>query len=270
MVYQAQEDEVIINRTSMPYVVFGSGSTPLILLPGLSDGIKSVRGQATVLALTYRKLAKRYKVYVFSRKDEIEENYSIKDMALDQKKAMDKLGIKKCFMMGISQGGMIAQQFAINFPDVVERLILTVSTSQAEALLKQVTTNWISFAQNNDYAALIIDTMEKSYTPKKLKKIRLMYPVISRVGKPKDLTRFLIQAQACLKHDVYDELHKIQCSTLLIGGKKDKIVGVEATLKMAQEIKNSHLLIYPNSGHAAYEEEKSFVKDVMKFLQKDI
>lgn len=269
MIYQAKEGEVIVNGTAMPYVVFGSGTKPLILLPGLSDGIKSVRGHAAVLAFTYREFAKKYKVYMFSRKDKLEKHYSIKDMAIDQKIAMDKLSIKKCFMLGVSQGGMIGQQFAINYPDSVEKLVIAVSTSQADSLLKQVTSKWISFARNDDYASLITDTIEKSYTERKLKKMRLMYPIIRRVGKPEHLNRFIIQTQACSTYNVYDMLHEIQCPTLLIGGKDDKIVGIQATIKMAQEIKDSHLLIYPNSGHAAYEEERGFVNDVMKFLQEE-
>ncbi|MGL9730070.1 alpha/beta fold hydrolase [Enterococcus sp. DIV0756] len=268
MIYQSREGRLFINGVSMSYVVFGYGSTPLILLPGLSDGIKSVSGQAVPIAIAYRKFAKNYRIYMFSRKDEIPNDYSIRDMAIDQKNAMDQLGIEKCFLIGVSQGGMIAQQFAIQFPNKVEKLVIAVSASRIDELCREVLSSWINFAERGDYASLMIDTMKRSYTPKKLMKMRIVSPVLSKIGRPNCLKRFIIQAQACIAHDVYDRLTEINCSTLLIGGKLDKVVGFEATLDMAKKIRNSHLIVYPESGHAAYE-EKHFVDDVIKFLDEN-
>lgn len=65
------------------------------MIPGLGDGIKTVKSSATVFAIMYRASAKDYKVYVFSRKNKLEEGYSTKDRAKDQAEVMKKLGIGK-------------------------------------------------------------------------------------------------------------------------------------------------------------------------------
>lgn len=266
MFYQAHENSVSINGINMSYVSFGYGEKALVILPGLVDGLKSVRGQADTLAISFRQLAKKFKVYVFSRKDVIEKGYNTKDMAKDQKLALEQLGIEKCYVMGVSQGGMIAQHLAIEYPDMVEKLILAVSTSRASDVLCNSVTKWIEFAQKNDYKSLIIDTLEKTYSPQKLKTYRLAYPIISRIGKPKSFERFLIQADACLAHNTYTELNKITCPTLIVGGDSDNVVGAAASPEMADKIPNNHVLIYQGLGHATYEEGKDFNKQVLDFL----
>ena len=55
----------------MDYVTFGKGKQPLVIIPGLGDGLQTVKGMAQMLSLAYREFAKIYKVYVFSRINEL-------------------------------------------------------------------------------------------------------------------------------------------------------------------------------------------------------
>jgi pimeloyl-ACP methyl ester carboxylesterase len=91
-----------------------------------------------------------------------------------------------------------------------------------------------------------------------------VYSIITRFGKPKDFGRFLIQAGACLTHNTCH----IECPTLVIGGRKDQIVGTEAAKEMADRIHGSGLLIYDEFGHVAYEEGKDFNRQVADFMLK--
>ena len=111
----------------MDYISFGNGDKNLIIIPGLGDSLKNVKGTAFPFSLMYRLFAKDFKVYVFSRKNRIEKNYSTRDMAADLATVIKQLGIGKASIMGISQGGMIAQYLAIDFPEIVEKLILAVT-----------------------------------------------------------------------------------------------------------------------------------------------
>ena len=60
-----------LNKKSMDYVTFGKGKQPLVIIPGLGDGLQTVKGMAMPFSITYRILAKRYKIYVFSRINEL-------------------------------------------------------------------------------------------------------------------------------------------------------------------------------------------------------
>ena len=78
----------------MDYVTFGKGKKPLLIIPGLGDGLATVKGMAQMLALVYREFATSYQVYVFSRINELPENYTTRDMATDIAEAMDVLSLK--------------------------------------------------------------------------------------------------------------------------------------------------------------------------------
>lgn len=117
----------------------------------------------------YREFVKDYKVYVFSRKNQLEEGYSTKDMAKDQAEVMKKLGISKASIIGVSQGGMIAQYIAIDYPELLDKLVLAVTVSRQNATVRSVVSNWIAMAEVNNYKGIVIDTVEKSYSDKNIK-----------------------------------------------------------------------------------------------------
>ncbi|WP_227432854.1 alpha/beta fold hydrolase [Clostridioides sp. ES-S-0006-03] len=240
----------------------------LIMLPGLGDGLTTVKRMAIAMAIAYRMYAKDYKVYVFSRKNHLKEGYSTRDMAKDQAKAMKILGITKAKVLGISQGGMIAQYLAIDYPDLIEKLVLAVTLSKQNKNIQEVVGNWITLAEQEKYKHLMIDISENSYSENYLKKYRFLYPLLGKIGKPKDFRRFLIQASSCIQHDAYMELNNIICPTLIIGGDNDKIVGVTSSVELTDKIKDSELFIYKGLGHAAYEEAKDFNNRVLNYLSK--
>lgn len=268
MFWNAKNECISIGDTTMNYVSFGKGKNILIMLPGLGDGLTTVKGMAIPMAIAYQMYAKDYKVYIFSRKNHLKANTSTRDMARDQAEAMKALGIKKANVLGISQGGMIAQYLAIDYPDFVEKLVLAVTLSKQNELVQNVVSTWISMAEQKDYKSLMLDTAKKSYSDKYLKKYRLLYPLLGSVGKPKDFDRFLIQAKSCVHHNAYSELDKILCPTFVIGGACDKIVGVNGSIELADKIKRCELFIYDEFGHAAYEEATDFNNRVLNFLSK--
>lgn len=266
MFWNAKNGCVTIGDTKMHYASFGKGSKVFLVLPGLSDGLTTVKGKALLLAKPFARFLKEYTVYMFSRKNDMPEGYSIREMAADQAKALKELGITKASVMGVSQGGMIAQYMAIDHPELVEKLVITVSAPRVNEVIESNVSGWIKMAQQGDHRSLMIDTTEKGYSEQYLKKYRKLYPLLGMVGKPRTYDRFFRNAEAILTFDAYEELHKIGCPTYIIGGAEDKTVGVHASYELKENIKNSELHIYPGLGHAAYEEAKDFYDRVYEFL----
>ena len=267
MLWNAKNGQVPIDGSAMSYVSFGRGGKTLVILPGLSDGLATVKGKALLLAPPYQRFFERYTVYMFSRKDALPEDCSIRDMAEDQAKALRSLGVEKAAVMGVSQGGMIAQALAIEYPGLVEKLVLAVTAPRVSALIRENVERWTALAERGDHKNLMIDTAERSYSPAYLKKYRRLYPVLGAVGKPADYSRFLANAGAILSFDVFDELAKISCPTLILAGAEDKIVGVRASCELHEQIPQSELFVYEGLGHAAYEEAEDFNERVFRFLE---
>lgn len=268
MFYNAKNCTIEIDNTEMEYITFGSGEKNAILIPGLGDGLRTVKGKAVPFACLYHEFAQGYTVYCFSRKNELEEGYSTRDMARDMKMAMDQLGIKKADIIGVSQGGMIAQFIAIDYPEVVNKLVLAVTVPRGNETIENVVGSWIEFAKDGNFYDLTVDTAEKMYTEEHLKKYRKIYPLLTRLNTPKSTERFLVMAKACITHNAYDELNKIKAPTFIIGAEKDLIVTGDASRVLAEKIAGSELYMYEDYGHGVFEEAKDFNQRVHEFLLK--
>ena len=256
---------ITLGQTDMYYAAFGSGSTKLVVLPGLSDGLATVKNKAWILAAPYKRFLRDFTVYMFSRKNSMPEGYGIADMADDQALAMTKLGIDKACVLGVSQGGMIAQLLAVRHPEMVNRLILAVTAPNANDVVTRTVSGWIDMANRGDHRALMADTAEKMYSDSYLRRNRWILPLLGIATKPKDYDRFLKNAGAILRFDARGELQKILCPTLIIAGGCDKTVGNDAASELKSGIANSELLIYKDLGHSAYEEAKDFYDQILAF-----
>ena len=256
---------VTIDNTEMYYASFGRGAKKLVVLPGLSDGLATVKGKAFVLVFPYIRFLNNYTVYMFSRKNDMPEGYTIRQMAEDQAKAMKILGIEKANVLGVSQGGMISQYLAIDYPAMVEKLILAVTAPNANEVLTNVVSTWLDMVNDGDHTALMVDTAQKTYSEKYVEKNEKYFPVLARFTKPKSYNRFLKNANAILTFDAREEMKNIKCPTLIIAGDNDKIIGNEAAYLLEKGISNSEIFIYEGLGHGAYEEAKDFYNRVFEF-----
>ena len=265
--YSAKNATLSRNGKTIDYVTFGTGKRPLIIIPGLGDGLQTVKGMAMPLSITYRILAERYKIYVFSRINELRQGYTTRDMAADVAEAMEILNLDAAYVMGISQGGMIAQWLAVDHPERVQRLILAVTTAKPSQIARERIEHWQKLSQSGNFKHLMLDIAKRSYTQKSYQKWSLLYNVMGIFGCIKDKQRIDIQSVSCLKHDSLDFLEKINCPTLIIGAEKDDVLGVDGSLRLHQHIKNSQLTILPECGHALYEQNKDFQKRVLVFLE---
>ncbi len=256
---------VATGDTDMYFVSFGTGKKKLVVLPGLSDGLATVKGKALFLSPPYKKFFKDYTVYLFSRKNRMPEGYSIRDMADDQAQAMKILEIDQAYLLGVSQGGMIAQYIAIDHPETVKKLILAVTAPNANAVVRDAVTGWIDMVMRKDHTALMVDTAEKMYSEAYLRKNRRFFPLIARFTRPRDYDRFLKNANAILRFDAREELSKIICPTLILAGSDDHTVGNDAAQELHNGIAGSQLHVYEGLGHGAFEEAKDFYDRVLAF-----
>lgn len=266
MFYNVKNGTLKIGGTSMDYIRFGWGEKVLILLPGLGDGLTTVKGTALPMALMYRVFSKDYTVYMFSRINDLPAGYTTRDMARDQAGAMDALGIEKADVLGVSMGGMIAQFLAIDYPEKIGKLVLTVTSARVNPVLEESVREWIALAEKGDHVAFMDSNVKKIYSDDYYRKNKWMIPVMGKLTKPKSYDRFFIQADACLSHDAFALLSRIQAPTLVLGGEKDLALGGEASREIAAEIPGSKLLMYEQWGHGLYEEEKDFNRTVLSYL----
>ncbi len=159
-----------LSDPGVDYVTLGKGDKTLIIITGLSLQRLGDMSNLTIYSLFYR-YAKEYTVYIFDRKDHIEEGITIENMADDLYHSLEVLHIANASIIGISQGGMIAQLFAIKYPQKVKKLVLALTLSRNNAVSRETIGGWIEMTENNDMDQLNKDSMSKSFSSPVLKKL---------------------------------------------------------------------------------------------------
>ena len=266
MLFHVKEERLKIGHMKMDYITFGTGNKPFVMIQGLNT--RGVQGAGLPLAFMYRMFTQDYKVYLFDRPAEIWDGITVRELAEDLAKAMDRLGLANADILGVSQGGMIAQYLAIDRPDLVNKMVLAVTLSQNNETVEAVVRNWIMLTEQGRMKALIADMAEKMYSEQYVKRYKPFLPLLTIFQKPKDVQRFIRLAKACLTCSTYEELEKIKCPVLVVGGREDKIVGGEASEEIASKL-GCKLYMYEHLGHAAYEEAKNFNQRIYEFLRED-
>ena len=250
------------------YIRFGTGKKNLIMLPGLGDGLRTMKGTALPMALYYGRLAKDYTVYMFSRKTDLPKGHTTRDMARDLKEAMEELGIPRASLVGVSMGGMIAQHFAADYPDLVEKLVLVVTCAQENPILLESLEEWVACARRGDHTALMDSNLRRIYSEDYYRKNKWMVPITGVLMKPKSYDRFFVMAEACRTHNAWESLSSVKAPALVIGGEQDKSLGGEASRELAARISGAQLKMYSQWGHGLYEEAGDFLPTVMGFIGK--
>ena len=257
-----------LSDQGVDYVTFGRGDKVLVIITGLSLQGLSDMSDLAIHSLFYR-YAKEYKVYIFDRKDHIEEGLTIENMADDLYQSLQELHIDNASIIGISQGGMIAQLFAIKYPQKVTSLVLALTFSRNNAISRETIRGWIEMAENGDMDQLNMDSVSKSFSSPVLKKLYVINRLFLKSVSKEKRHRFVGLAKSILAFDCYSSLDKITCPTLVLGAKTDLVLGVDGARELANSIPNASYHEFDKLGHATFIESKQFNKMILEFLREN-
>ncbi len=249
---------------TMDYCVFGQGQRTLVILPGLS--VQRVMGSAEAIAAAYQPLSEEFTVYVFERRNELPDSCSVRDMASDTAEAIRSLGLGPVCLFGASQGGMMAMVMAIEYPELVERLILGSTSARVAEGQGQAVEDWIRLARSGDAEALYLAFGEALYPEDVFEQSRTLLTDAAKTVTDEDLRRFIILAEAIRGFDVQEDLARVACPTLVIGSMTDRVLGAEASTQIAERVKDCELYMYEGYGHAVYDLAPDYKERMLRFL----
>ncbi|MBR1759206.1 MAG: alpha/beta hydrolase [Lachnospiraceae bacterium] len=261
-------DTVRTDAFTMDYLCFGEGKNVLVILPGLS--VQKVLGFAEAIADAYNLLTKDFTIYLFERKNELPAVYKITDMAEDTVCAMRTLGLEKVCLFGASQGGMIAMQIAVRYPELVKRMIVGSTSAYISEEKNDVVKEWISLAKQGDAKELYLTFGEAINPPAVFEQLKDAYAAAGETVTAEELARFVILAEGMAGFNLLDELKKIACPILVIGSKDDLVLGAEASVQIAEHLNPEmphELYLYEGYGHAAYDLAPDYRERMLAFLR---
>ncbi len=255
---------VYIKNGEMDYIRFGKeDGEKLVILPGLA--LKSVMGSAQGIIAAYSLPAKDHDVYLFDHIRQEPEGYDIRTMAADTLAAFDVLGLEHVHIMGVSLGGVIAQQIALDAPERVSSLVLcstAMSTGRADPALFD---EWERLAREKDAPALMDAFGKIVYSPEFYEQYRDIIAAAGDGATELDYNNFLTTLAAVRGFDVRDRAKEISCPVLVLAAEGDRLLGVQSAYDMIAALNCGHF-IYEGYSHAVYDEAPDFLTHVTGFL----
>lgn len=260
---------ITINNLTVSYSDHGPDDAPVIIfIHGFPLNKSMWDIQVEALKENYRVLA--YDIRGHGNSDPGIDEFFIELFVNDLLRFMEKLGIEKSILCGLSLGGYIALNAVLKYPDRFDGLIL--NDTQCIADTSEIKENRclaiISIMKNGveQYADEIIENLfaRESFAKNKNEIIAVKEMIIST---PKQSLCNTLHALAERK-ETCDQLPEINIPVLIMVGKEDKITPIAAARQMHEKILNSKLQIIQHAGHLSnLENPTAFNTHLVTFLE---
>ena len=243
----------------------GSGE-PLLLVMGLGYTLDMWNRALPALA-------ERYRTIVFDNRGVGRSHvppgpYSMLKMAEDARAVMDQAGIETAHVFGVSMGGMIAQEFTLQYQDRVKSLVLGCTACGGQNAIP---------AEPGVFKILMARPMMTAEEA-----IRAMIPFIydeatprERIEEDLEIRRrtlaspegYMAQVLAIMAWQSYDRLPRINVPTLVIHGETDKLVPPENGRLLAERIPGARLVMLPKASHIfVTDQQEAANQAILSFL----
>ncbi len=175
-------------------------------------------------------------------------------------------------VLGISFGGMVAQEFAVTWPERVSRLAL-LCTSAGGGGGSSYPLHQLAALAPEERAAAQLHNLDTRFTPEWLAahpSDRLLVEFVQsreQNGRtPEEARGLAAQLEARAQHDVWDRLHRITCPTLVACGQFDGLAPPANSEAIASRIPGSILKRY-QGGHAFIAQDPAARPEIAAFLK---
>jgi 3-oxoadipate enol-lactonase len=246
----------MIHKTSdnlnLYYEVAGNtdSTKTLVFLNGLSQSTL-----AWAFVIPYFKTDYKIILLDFILQGQSDKNSECRDFdqhATDVKNLLDELQIKKASIIGLSYGSLVAQHFALLFPERVEKSILMSTFAHKTPYFEAIEIAWGRALETGGYP-LLFDIMLPSvlgvdYFQNPIIPIDLMRQARADVNSDaKALGKLMLATKE--RPDYREKLKNTKVPTLIIHGEKDLLLMVPMANEVHKAIPNSRLEIIPGAGH---------------------
>lgn len=245
------------------YAQEGQG-TDLFLIHGLGGNLHD--WDSCVPEFARYHCVTRWDARGFGESDKPAGPYSPQLFAKDLAGLFGACGLARAHVVGISMGGVIAQRFALDFPEHVTSLTLISTSSevgpQAQAAWEKLATSIEArgFSTNTDFARRVYSSSFVTTHPEAVQ-------AMAQRTAMNDPRAYAAAARAIGAYNWTAELTGLQTPTLILQGAEDKLTPPGGSIKMSRLIPRSRLLMFPDCGHVVPEEKPElFTRTLLAFL----
>ncbi len=252
------------------YYEFHGDGFPVLLINGLGSDHREWLCQLPAFAA-------RFRVVAFDNRGAGDSEvppgpYTTAGMADDAAALLGALGIPRAHVLGVSLGGMVAQELALRHPGRVERLVLACTTPGGKAAVRPSDEALSAFIRSpegspeEDLRRMIPFLYTERFAREHPGEIDAF--VARRISHPTSLLGHASQLAAAIGHATGGRLSAVRAPTLVIAGTEDRLVPPANSRTIASLVPGAKLVLLPGAPHRLFAEcAEAFNREVLDFLQ---
>ncbi len=256
--------KVDLEGVSLHYVEAGSGS-PVVLIHGIGGDHRDWLLQLNTLSKHFRVLAVDLRGHGLSSRA---ESYTMRDFASDIFKFIRVVCGGKAHVCGISMGGMVSLQLAVDYPQAVCSLTLVDTSACVDPETVKCVSAWVRLYLQSGFEAyfeqLVKGVFHHRFVQENPSFIRNLKEIVSK----RDLSSLIDVARGTANFDLRDKLGMIKQPTLIVHGENDTVIPLRQAYVLREGIPNVKLVVLKECGHAPIVEKPGeFNSLLLEFLR---
>lgn len=272
--------KIQVNNIKLSYHIIGNGS-PVVLIAGLGMDHMCWLYQIPDLHRKYQLILPDNRGIGESKGSD--DQYTTAMMADDIAGLLTRLNMSKAHIIGTSMGGMIAQEFALHHPKMVDKLLLCSTFAKHPEMIDYLRKKLrqIRNRNNNDtsplhsdsfsfgpvYLFLLSQVFDENYLT--MHQTMIASTLQRFLNQETFVETFLKQLHAIFHHDTLDRLSQITAETLVITGNNDSLVPPQCSKTLASKIPQARLQIIENATHGFHIEQSDLFNHIIHSFLSD-
>jgi 3-oxoadipate enol-lactonase len=256
-----------VNGVELNYRLEGDGEQTIVLINGLADDLETWVFQVdALLGAGYRVL--RFDNRGIGSSGTPDGPYTTAQMAQDAKALVDELGISDFHLLGVSMGGMIAQEYALANPGDLRSLTLACTYAAPGPFCSRMFAMWADMAPVNGVPFIMRDVALWAFTvpffEEREAEAEEFEGEMAQLAMP--VEAYLAQLASIRTHDTTDRLDGITVPTLVLVGEEDILIPVRLSRRLHDAIAGSEWAQTPGGHACLWEHPEPFNQAVLGFL----
>jgi 3-oxoadipate enol-lactonase len=250
------------------YRLEGDGPETVVLVNGLADDLETWVLQVPALLEAGLRVL-RFDNRGIGSSDAPPGPYTTRDFADDTKALVDELGIGRFHLLGVSMGGMIAQEYALAHPDDLESLVLACTYAAPGPFCSRMFALWADMAEARDVPFVMRDVTLWAFTlpffEEREEELREFEGEMAAMSQSRDA--YLAQLHSIREHDTRSRLPEIAARTLVVAGEEDILIPVALSRRLQEAIPGAAWSTVPGGHACIWEHPEPFNRVVVDFIR---
>jgi pimeloyl-ACP methyl ester carboxylesterase len=258
-------------KGGLPYISVGEGPSLVVFVAGGPSNSNPTGWQRRYEVRWLAPLARGgFTVYRVNRKIGLKRCTTMSDLADDYALALKSSFASPVDVLGVSTGGMVAQQFAVNHPDLLRRLVLGGAAYRLGPVGREAERRSAQFAARGEHrrslAAMAPVFVASPLAQRLVGGMYWLTAPLTGMGRNWDPSDMIATIEAEVAFDIGDRLGEILAPTLVICGERDRAFTPKLFRQTAERIPDARLTVYEGRGHGGSLTDRRFARDVVSFL----